>query len=148
MQKAEALHSFTIKSLDLMQLKFLGKLFVSDSMCHENHHLAYKCCQLKSACKIHSTFFQNSALHVKLVENGPIHKIFHPTGSFFLLQLLCISINLPYTHAWYTVVMSGLVPLVITWNCQACYKDEYVGLQVLRLLHLLNPWLIVEMWPA
>ena len=34
----------------------------------------------------------------------------------FLLRLLCISINLPYTHMWNTVVMSGLVPQVITWN--------------------------------
>ena len=36
--------------------------------------------------------------------------------SFFLLKLLCISINLPYTHAWNTVVMSGLVPLAATRN--------------------------------
>ena len=43
------------KSLDFTQLKFSGKLFVNESMCHENHQLAYKCCQLKSACKIHST---------------------------------------------------------------------------------------------
>ena len=37
--------------------------------------------------------------------------------SFFLLRLLCISINLPYAHAWNTVVMSGLVPPVATWIC-------------------------------
>ena len=43
------------KSLDLTQLKFSGKSFVSESMCHENHQLAYKCCQLKSAYKTHST---------------------------------------------------------------------------------------------
>ena len=48
-------------------------------MCHENHQLTYKCCQLKSAHKIHFTWFYNSTLHMKLVENGPIHKIFHPT---------------------------------------------------------------------
>ena len=41
------------KSLDLTQLKFSRKLFVNESMCRENHQLAYKCCQLKSACKIH-----------------------------------------------------------------------------------------------
>ena len=29
--------------------------------------------------------------------------------NFFLLRLLCISINLPYGHVWNTVVMSGLV---------------------------------------
>ena len=67
------------KSLNRTQLKFLGKLFVNDCMCHENHQLAYKCCQLKSVHKVHSTWFYNSTLHIKLVENGPIHKIFHPT---------------------------------------------------------------------
>ena len=48
----------------------------------------------------------------------------------------------------YTVVMSGLVLLVATWNCWTSYKSGYVGLLVLHLLILLNPWLIVEMWPA
>ena len=67
------------KSLNLTQLKSLEKLFIKKSMCHENFQLAYKCRQLKSAHKIHSTWFYNSALHIKLVENGPIHKIFHPT---------------------------------------------------------------------
>ena len=37
--------------------------------------------------------------------------------SFFLLRLLYISINLPCVHVWNTVVASGLVPLVGTWNC-------------------------------
>ena len=36
---------------------------------------------------------------------------------FFFLRLLCISINVPYGHVWNTIVMSGLVPLVATWNC-------------------------------
>ena len=67
------------KSLDLTQLKFSGKLFLNESMFHKNHHLAYKCRQLESARKIHSTWFYNSTLHVKLVEKGPIQKIFHPT---------------------------------------------------------------------
>ena len=43
----------------------------------------------------------------------------------FLSLLLCISMNPPYAHVWNTIVTSGLVPLI-----------------------LLNPWLIVEMWPA
>ena len=68
--------------------------------------------------------------------------------SFFLLKLLCISINLPYTQVWNSVVMSGLVSLVATWNCQTSYKNEYAGLLVLHLLLLLNPQLIIEMWPA
>ena len=42
--------------------------------------------------------------------------------SFFLLMLLCISINLPYDHVWDTFVMSGLVLLVATWNCWISYK--------------------------
>ena len=37
--------------------------------------------------------------------------------SFFLMRLLCIFINLPYAHAWHTIVTSGLVPLVTPWNC-------------------------------
>ena len=67
------------KSLDPMQLKFSGNLFVDGSMCLENHQLTYKCCQLKSARKIHSTWFYNSTLHINIVENVPIYKIFQPT---------------------------------------------------------------------
>ena len=78
------------KSLDLTQLKFSGKLFVNESMCHENHQLAYKCCQLKSERKIHSTWFYNSTLHIKLVENGPIHKIFNPTDIEKVLGLIIL----------------------------------------------------------
>ena len=33
---------------------------------------------------------------------------------FFFLKLLCISIELPCSHVWNTVVTSGLVPLVAT----------------------------------
>ena len=65
--------------------------------------------------------------------------------SFFLLKLLCIFINLPYAHAWNTVVMFGLVLFVATWNCWISYKIGYAGLLVLHLLSLLNPWLIVDM---
>ena len=49
---------------------------------------------------------------------------------------------------WNTVVTSGLVPPVTTWICKTSYKNGYAGLLVLHLLLLLNPWLIVEMWPA
>ena len=50
------------KSEDLRQPRFSGKLFMSGSMCHENHQLAYKCRQLKNAGKIHSTWFWNDAV--------------------------------------------------------------------------------------
>ena len=38
--------------------------------------------------------------------------------SFFLLRLLCISFSLTYGHAWNTIVMSGLVDLFASWNCE------------------------------
>ena len=71
----------------------------------------------------------------------------------FLAQLDCgilylfkyISINIRYAHVWNTVVTSGMVPLVTTWNCQTSYKNEYAELLLLHLLLLLNPWLIVKM---
>ena len=38
--------------------------------------------------------------------------------------------------------------LVATWNCWISYKNGYLGLFVLHLLPLSNPWLIVEMYLA
>ena len=45
------------KSEDLRQLRFSDKLFILESMCHENHQIAYKCRQLKNVGKNHSTWF-------------------------------------------------------------------------------------------
>ena len=39
-------------------------------------------------------------------------------------SMLCISINLPYTHVWNTVAMSRLVPPVATWNYYTNYKNK------------------------
>ena len=61
--------------------------------------------------------------------------------SLFLLLLLCISI--PYSDVWNTVVMSGQVLLVATWNCWISYQNRYEKLLALHLLPLLNPWFIV-----
>ena len=69
------------KSLNLTQLKFSGKLFVNESMCHENHQLAYKCCQLKSVHKIHSTWLYNSTLDINLWKMGLFTR-------YFILQML------------------------------------------------------------
>ena len=60
--------------------------------------------------------------------------------SFFFLRLLFLSINLSYAHAWNTVVTSGLVPVVVTWNWLISYKHKYAGLSVLHFLPLLS-WL-------
>ena len=43
--KSKNLHQ---KSLELSRLKLSGKLFVSETMCFENHQLAYKCKKLKN----------------------------------------------------------------------------------------------------
>ena len=47
-----------------------------------------------------------------------------------------------------TFVTYGLIPLVATWVCQIGYRNGYVGLLLLELPPLLNPWVIVEMQPA
>ena len=65
------------KSDVLTQLNFSGRLFVSESMCHENHQLSYKCRQLKNAGKIHSTWFWNNSVNVKLNERSQPTKIHH-----------------------------------------------------------------------
>ena len=64
------------KSEDLCQLKFSGKFFISESMCHEIHQLAYKFGQLKNAGKIHSTWFWNNPVNVELSERSNPVKIF------------------------------------------------------------------------
>ena len=75
------------KSQELTNLKFSGRLFVSESMSHENQQLAYKCRQLKSARKIHSTWFFNNVVNMKLTEHGRIHKIFHVTDIENILEI-------------------------------------------------------------
>ena len=44
-------------------------------------------------------------------------KLWFILWKFFLLRFLCSSINLPFSHARNTVVMSWLVPLGATWIC-------------------------------
>ena len=62
------------KSEDLYQLKFSGKLFISESMCHEKNQLGYKCC--KNSGKIHSTWFWNNVVNIKLSERSSPVNIF------------------------------------------------------------------------
>ena len=56
-------------------------------MSHEDQQLAYKCWQLKSARKIHSNWFFNNAVNIKLTEHGRIHEIFHVTDIEKLLEI-------------------------------------------------------------
>ena len=57
-----------------MPAQVSGKLFISESMCSQ---LTYKCCQLKNAGKIHSTWFWNNAVNVKFSERSNPVKIFY-----------------------------------------------------------------------
>ena len=53
---------------------------------HENQQLAYKCRQLKIVRRIHSTWFFNNVVNVKLTEHGKMYKIFHVTDIENLLE--------------------------------------------------------------
>ena len=55
---------------------------------------------------------------------------------FLFPEVALISVNSPYSLAWNTVVISGLVLLVATWICWISYENRSAG--------LLKPWLIVE----
>ena len=55
-----------------------------------------------------------------------------------------VALYLYKSTIWNSVVMSGLVLLVATWNCWISYKNRYARLLVLHLLPLLNHWLIME----
>ena len=75
------------KSQEFTNLKFSVRLFVDESMSHENQQLPYKCRQLKSARKMHSTWLFNSVVNIKLTEHGRIHKILHVTDIENLLEI-------------------------------------------------------------
>ena len=71
MWKAKIWHPYQQKEF----LNFSGRLFVSESMCQENHQLYYKCRKLKNAGKIHSTWFWNNSVNVKFNERSQPTKI-------------------------------------------------------------------------
>ena len=71
-----------------------------------------------------------------------IHSMKFLSSCFFPLYLPYV--NLPYGHAWNTIVMSRLVLLVAIRNYLLRYKNGYAGLLVLYFLPLLNPWHILE----
>ena len=74
------------KPQELSNIMFLGRLFVSESMPYKNQELVYKCQQPKSVRNIHSTWFFNNAVNVKLTERGKIQKIFYVTDIKDLLE--------------------------------------------------------------
>ena len=82
---------------DLRQLKFFGKFFISESMCHENHQLAYKCCQLKNTGKINFHSSDPPSSFSKLMEMDGGLKIFARKGGVRQNEWVCLEIGgLPY----------------------------------------------------
>ena len=84
-------------------IRFSGKLFISESMCHENHQLAYKCHQLKNAGKIHFTWFCNNAVNIKLSEISNPVNIFNiiDTENFLALtvwMILLVTLHFNWSH--------------------------------------------------
>ena len=65
------------KGLELTQRKFSGKLFVNESLSHENQQLACKSRKLMSARKNYSTWYYNNCINIKLSEHSNPVKIFH-----------------------------------------------------------------------
>ena len=63
------------KGSELTELKLSGKLFVNESLSHENQYLAYKFHKLKSERKIYSTWFYNNYVKIKLSEHSNPVKI-------------------------------------------------------------------------
>ena len=70
----------------LKELHFEESLFLSDSMCIENHNPFYKCRQLKNAKRIHACWFLNNAINVRLMDKGRIFMIFHESDLGELLR--------------------------------------------------------------
>ena len=74
------------KKNELKEHHFEESLFLSDSMCIKNHNLFYKCRQLKNTKRIHACWFFNNAINVRLMDKGPIFKIFHESDLGELLH--------------------------------------------------------------
>ena len=75
------------KSKELNELKFSNNLYISESMCADNHSLFFKCRKLKKARKIFNTWFFKNAINVQLNQNGEIHKVFHTEDLAALLKV-------------------------------------------------------------
>ena len=75
------------KSHELTNLTLLARLFVSESMSHENQRLPDKCRQPRSARKINSSWVFNNVVSIKLTEHDRVDKIFHVTDIENILEI-------------------------------------------------------------
>ena len=67
----------TKKKNELKELHIGESFYLIDSMCTENHNLFHKCHQLENAKRIHSCWFFNNVINVRLIDKGPLFNIFH-----------------------------------------------------------------------
>ena len=74
-------------SLELSQLKFSVSLLWAKVCAMKNQQLAFKCRQLKNSEMIHSIWFWNNTVNIKVTRNGEIHQIFHTTDKEKLLEI-------------------------------------------------------------
>ena len=134
--------SFLIKNLVYITIEIANPLYISQFGIYRHRN--------RRGQKIISTQNYNVWIAhwiISLLPKLPSRKLelWFVVWSSVLLRLLCTSIYLPYGHVWSTVVMSGLVLLVDTWNCWIRYKNGYAGLLFFHLLPVLNLCLIVKM---
>ena len=78
-------------------------------------------------------------------------------GLLHLYEFTIRSYKEYYSHVWVgapncyhkalhgILAMPGLVLLIATWVCWIIYRDRYVKLLIIDLLHLLNHWLFFKM---
>ena len=78
------------KGEQLQDLQFDPSLFINDSMCFENQLVIF-----------FFFWFFNNTLNVKLIENGPITKIFHISDLENLLQINSIEELLNNPSSWF-----------------------------------------------
>ena len=91
---------FQHKSLELSQLNFSSKLFISESICYENQQLTFKCRHLKNSKKVHSTWFWNKVVSIKITLNGEIHQISHTSDIEKVLGIKKVDDFINNTFLW------------------------------------------------
>ena len=55
----------------------LGKIYINESQSIENNRLSFKCRQLVKIKELHSTWFYNQVINVRVRETSRSTKIFH-----------------------------------------------------------------------
>ena len=120
------------KKSELKELHFEESLYLSDSMCTENHNLLYKCCQLKNAKWIHASWFFNNVINVRLMDKGPIFKIFHESD---LGELLCTNVDnlLSNSSSYLKLVIVKILAVVCV--CFFCCLFLLLFFKILVYIH-------------